>query len=692
MVCIDRGVEQSLSVKSKANLVSTRRCSVLVAVAISTVTAVGVAGAGHETWGRPRGIYGARITSLAVDLARTQIVYAAAADAGVFKTTNGGRTWRPRNEGLEVLNEKVLAIDPQDPDTVYAGLVRTWTPTTGGVFKTTNGGQSWRPMNTGLGGARSVSAVAIDPQTPGTVYVGTSLDEETGRGGGVFKSTNGGRSWFSMTSGLGRPNVYALAIDPSAPETLYAGTDDGGVFKTIDGGRSWRLVSVGIESNWALALAVDPRTPTTVYAGMNGGDDFTGGVFKSIDGGETWAPASNGLDDVYIDALAIDPQNPATMYALGGRSVFKSTDGAQSWREIRGALDRRTSALAIDPRSASTVYVGTRGSSGGPVDGVFKSTDGGGIWRGVSTGIAARSLVSLAVHETRPSIYAATYGDGVFKSSDGGRTWQTLVVGDAWTQVVATDPKTPSTLYVGALDGMFKSNDGGRTWRPASNGLEVDSEPAEVSELAVAPSRPSTLYAGTHGFGVFVSTDGARTWRSATSGLGRVFVRPIVVDPKRSETVYAVGYAGGTGRLYKSTNSGRRWRPLQKGLDGLGIGTLAIDPRSADTLYAGVWRLKGPGGIVKSTDGGESWRIASAGLPRGRRALEALEFDPVRPATLYALVNGAVYRTTNGGARWRRFGEGLPALDFRALELGSNGSVLYAATYRGEIFEHRLRR
>ena len=116
--------------------------SVFAAVAASTLAAVGVAGAGPGTWGSPRGMYGARITSLAVDPERAGIVYVATADAGVFKTTNGGRTWRLLDKGLEELNEKVLAIDPRNPDTVYAGLVRTWTQTTGGVFKTTNGGQA----------------------------------------------------------------------------------------------------------------------------------------------------------------------------------------------------------------------------------------------------------------------------------------------------------------------------------------------------------------------------------------------------------------------------------------------------------------------------------------------------------------------------------------------------------------------
>ena len=664
----------------------------LAGVGLTALLAVGVAGAGAGKWGSPHGMYGARITSLAVDPERAGIVYAATEDAGVFKTTNGGRTWHLLDKGLEEFNEKVLAIDPRNPDTVYAGLVRFWTPTTGGVFKTTNGGRSWRAMNAGLGGARSVSALAIDPQVPATIYAGTIPDQETGRGGGVFKSMNGGRNWTSMSSGLGRRDVWALAIDPGAPQTIYAATDEGGVFKTTDGGRSWRFVSAGIESNWALALAVDRSTPTTVYAGMNGGDDFDGGVFKSIDGGETWAPASNGLDGVYVDALAIDQQNPATVYALGGRSVFKSTDGAQTWSEIRGTLDRRTSALAMDPRSASTVYVGTRGSSGGPVDGVFKSIDSGRSWHGASAGMAARRLVSFAVHRTHASIYAATYGDGVFRSSDGGRTWQALVVGEEFTQDVDIDPKTPSTVYVGTLGGMFKSGDGGQTWRPASRGLEVDYEPAEISEVAIAPSRPSTLYAGTHGQGVFRSTDGARTWRLATTGLGAVFVRPIVVDPRRPETVYAVGYHGGSGRLYKTTNGGRRWQALPQLRGELSVGTLEVDERSPGTLYAAAYHPKGGGGIIKSTDGGESWRLVNVGLPRGRRYVDDFVLDPVRRATVYAMVNGAVYRTTDGGARWRMFGDGLPMLDFRALEFGSNGRRLYAATYRGEVFVQQLRR
>jgi photosystem II stability/assembly factor-like uncharacterized protein len=675
---------------AKARVVSSRHLRAVAAVAVSMLCAVAAAGAGVAKWGPPHGIYGGRITSLAVAPHRTEIVYAATANTGVFKTTNGGRTWRVLDKGPESLNEKVLAIDPNDPNTVYAGLVRTWTPATGGVFKTTDGGRSWRPMNSGLGGARSVSALAVDPQTPATIYAGTIVDEWSERGGGVFKSTNGGRSWRSMTRGIGRRDVWALAIDPSAPETLYAGTDEGGVFKTTDGGLSWHLVSAGIESDWALALAVDPVTPTTVYAGMNGGDDFDGGVFKSIDGGETWAISSNGLDGVYVGALAIDPQNPGIIYALGGRSVFKSVDGAQTWSEIRGSLDRRTSALAIDPRAASTVYVGTHGSSGGPVDGVFKSTDGGGSWHAASTGIVARRVVSFAVHPTHPGIYAATYGDGVFKSTDRGGTWRALVVGDAWTQDVAIDPKTPSTVYVGALDGMFKSSDGGRTWRSSSHGLVVDYVPAEISEVAVAPSHPSTLYAGTHGFGVFRSTDGARTWRPATSGLGRVFVRPIAVDPRRPETVYAV--RGDSGRLYKSTNGGRRWRPLRVGRDGLAVVTLEIDPRSASTLYVGLAHPKGHAGIAKSTDGGENWEMISGGLPRARRSVEDFAFNPIERAALYALVNHAIYRSTDGGSRWRRFGDALPARDFRTLEVGSNGRVLYAATYAGEIFEYRLRR
>jgi hypothetical protein len=158
-----------------------------------------------------------------------------------------------------------------------------------------------------------IYALAVDPNTPTTLYAGTY-------GGGVFKSTDGGATWSAVNTGLSNKSVWALAIDPTAPNTLYAGTY-GGVFKSTDGGASWS--ANGLTGNGVFALAIDPNTPTTLYAGTNGG------VFKSTNSGATWSATGTGPTNVR--ALVIDPTTPTTLYAGTNGGVFKSADGGVNW-------------------------------------------------------------------------------------------------------------------------------------------------------------------------------------------------------------------------------------------------------------------------------------------------------------------------------------------------------------------------
>jgi uncharacterized repeat protein (TIGR02543 family) len=161
--------------------------------------------------------------------------------------------------GPEGGSVEALAIDPQTPDTLYAGTYH-------GVFKSTNGGTNWTAMNTGLTNPY-IRALAINPQTPDTLYAGTYS--------GVFKSTNGGTNWTAMNTGLTYTDVRALAINPQTPDTLYAGTYGGGVFKSTNDGTNWTATNTGLTNPYIRALAVDPQTPDTVYAGTS-----YAGVFK----------------------------------------------------------------------------------------------------------------------------------------------------------------------------------------------------------------------------------------------------------------------------------------------------------------------------------------------------------------------------------------------------------------------------
>ena len=180
-----------------------------------------------------------------------------------------------------------------------------------GVFKSTNGGESWTAINAGLTNT-FVYALAIDPSAPATLYAGTF--------GGVFKSTNGGGSWIAVNTGLTDTGVFALAIDPSAPATLYAGTSNGGVFKSINGGASWTAINTGLTSTEIRALAIDPANPATLYAGTSGG-----GVFKSTNGGASWTAMNAGLTNLYVNALAIDPST-SRVYAGTDGGVYEVHD------------------------------------------------------------------------------------------------------------------------------------------------------------------------------------------------------------------------------------------------------------------------------------------------------------------------------------------------------------------------------
>jgi hypothetical protein len=195
-----------------------------------------------------------------------------------------------------------------------------------------------------------VLALAIDPTHPATVYAGTD-------GQGVFRSENGGTSWAAAASGLTTTHVLALAIDPATPATIYAATNGGGVFRTDDKGVTW--VPAGLPDTRVNCLVVDPATPATLFAGTHGQ-----GVFRSQDSGATWTAVSTNLDNGYVYSLAIDPATPTTLYAgTSGGKVYRSTNAGAWWTRYQWSfIQEDILCLAVDPAVPSTVYVGTGGN------------------------------------------------------------------------------------------------------------------------------------------------------------------------------------------------------------------------------------------------------------------------------------------------------------------------------------------
>jgi hypothetical protein len=332
-----------------------------------------------------------RPESFVFDPRNPKVVYVLAVGSStgtshVFKTIDGGAHWlatAARSSDWMGFDE-ALTADPQHPGTLYAGTELA-------VYKTVDGGDSWRPSNRGLftpprptDRAKGwMLALAVDPADTRIVYAGSDR---------VSKSIDGGRSWKTVfpphATRHPAENVSALAIAPTRPEAIYAITGEfpnpsptpaGGpfsIYKSTDAGATWQATTTVRGSVTQTALAVDPRHPTTVYAAVGAN------VLKTTNAGETWQSIAYGLPlgPGGVRALAVDPRRSGTVYAaLTQGGIYKTTNGGQTWIHATGTMLDMMFAVAVNPARPATIYAAGQSEMGGSPQ-IFKSTDGGHTW------------------------------------------------------------------------------------------------------------------------------------------------------------------------------------------------------------------------------------------------------------------------------------------------------------------------
>ncbi len=327
------------------------------------------------TWAATdKGLVSMLMGPLALAAGNPATLYAVNGDT-IFTSTDRGRTWHQQTTGPDGTDVVTLTVDLRRPRTIVAS---TWS----GLYESNDGGLHWRAIDTGFPG-KLVQAVAIDPQHPSTMYIGACHSEygecDTSSPGGFRKTVDGGATWQPIagvplvTTVVRNGHVLhvtaalrSLAIDPRRGSTVFAGTTRGGIFRSTDAGKSWQRVATrhgepktepgNALPYAALAIEIDPLHPNTVYAASS-----TGGVLKSTDGGTTWATANTGLTNPDMFTLALDPHNPRILFASTYGGVFISTNGAKSWRpDNHGLPAGGVGAFAIDP-AGRTVYAGTNG-------------------------------------------------------------------------------------------------------------------------------------------------------------------------------------------------------------------------------------------------------------------------------------------------------------------------------------------
>ena len=507
------------------------------------------------------------IRALAFDTRDPNIMYAGSLSAGMFKTTNGGQRWK--SIGLTDRNVFKIAIDPLNSQVLYAG-------TTLGITKTEDGGASWKDLGQKVA---FIFCMAVDQRNPDTIYLGTV-------NGTVYRSTDGGRTWESRSSGLPQANIIALATAPNS-DTIYAGADRVGIFKSTDGGLTWRQTAPipGFRVSEITSILVAPDSSAVYAAGIDVG------IFQSTDGGDSWQNAIAGITTLSVRRLAADPTRPSRLYACTvGEGVFKSIDAGASWTAAYQGIGRRSvSAVAVDPRNPDILYAGTQ-------DGLFKSGDGALHWERLVTGLPDEGFTAVAADPGQQGVvYAVGMGGGLFLSADSGATWQRapLPFVSAVPRAVSTG-SAPGIIYIATLgEGFSRSADAGATWS-APAALAIVSPVTMV--IAVDPRNSSTVYAGTAGGGILRSTDGGLEWKPVSKGLDQLFILSLAIDPVDTNTVYAGSSQGG---VFVTSDRGETWSPLRNGLYNLNVPSVLVDPVNHKIVYAGtegggVFRLLRP--------------------------------------------------------------------------------------------------
>jgi len=607
----------------------------------------------------------------------------------------GAPTWNNLGPGGGGWIESICA-SPHDLNELFAGC------DIGGFYRSTDGGKSYRIYNTGLRGY-CPERIVPHPRDPNVIYLGCQS--------GVHKSTDRGRTWQWLRAGFEPKQRYrwsapigALAIDPHAPDTLYAG--------------------IGLPRG---VIYVGPGVPMATFG--------KGAVYKTLDGGRHWVlintPGSLP-QDAWITDLLIHPHDSRHLYLASQHGVYQSHDAGITWqRTISGLAHAHVRRIALCLRQPNVLYLTLRSQPGRQPwqGGVYKSVDGGKQWFPCVKGLKQHvgkpgqpdPMTSnydwLVVHPAHPDIaYVggnAWWSATIFKTTDGGKTWTDIVRrrGDvnidvgwltmfgATVQCLTMSPVDPDVLYYGTDGTIFKTTDAGGHWQQAytrvlpdgrfhTTGLEVTG----LRNIVVHPNNPQRLYFCYQDIGLLISDDGGRSLRRCVKGIEP---RPlnntcfnVVFDPDEPDHCWASfgAWASNQGVVAESTDGGFTWRMRgmpETGLPNARHRILLLDPtspRHARRLMATV----DTHGVFASEDGGRTWQARNSGLPHGN--IRGLVRHPTQSTTYWCALGddgkqpGAVFRTDDVGKTWRRVSRDLMVANVRALAVApSDVQRLYLA-------------
>ena len=551
----------------------------------------------------------------------------------------GSAAWKPI--GPFGGDARSLTADPLDHARMYLGT------RTGQVYMTTDGGRNWSLLE-GLQAPTDwvVDYLEIHPQDHRTVYAAMwSLRDN---GGGVYRSTDSGRSW-ELLRGIEGHSIRAFTIAPSSPNVLVVGTLDG-VFRSRNAGVTWdRISPLGHpEIRNVESVAVDPRDPNVIYAGT------WHLAWKTLNGGESWISIKEGMiDDSDVFSIAINPANPDTVYATACTGIYRSDSAGARWRKIQGipSSSRRTHKLVLDPRDSNILYAGT-------TEGLWRTDNGGESWRRLTSHAWTINSIVLNPHDPQ-HFHVGMDAAGVMETRDGGVRFRSANNGFSQRQIssLVQDPADGGAFYVSVLHdgdfgGVFMLPGPSGEWRQLSAGLEGQ----DVLSLLVVTRPDWKLLAGTPD-GIYEYTRQQPVWRKSArwqiprygNGIRSTIAVRDIYQRAPDEPIYAATSAG----LFES-NDAITWNPLFLAGETDGFYSVAVaGPAGHRFLVANSV------GLTISRDGGRSW--SPVALDGGRPIrVRSLASGPARPQLVLAGTEAGLFRSTNAGLTWRKAGRGLP--------------------------------
>ncbi|HEY7575644.1 MAG TPA: hypothetical protein VIB08_10805, partial [Thermoanaerobaculia bacterium] len=586
--------------------------------------------------------------------------------AGTALAQPVGTNWRFNGPGSLSVGRFSVAVDPIDPDLVYLG-----SRLSPAFYVSSDGGKTWRSEGAGIGYASPdpssktlfkprVEVVAIDPFDRDTIYLGTS--------DGLFRRKNPSEPWVKVVRPQMSAGVQSIAFCASHPNVMYLGSKHDGIHKTTDGGQTWtKTPGIGFVAD-VYSLFVDPNDPDVAVAV----DTYTS-VRKTTDGGENWYWSIDGLFDGSILPDVYDlvrhTTQPKTFYIATDKGIYRSTDGAESWVEIRDGYFRE---VALDPANPQRIYAVDNDGR------LHKSVDGGAVW--TLGPLVAWPDAQIAVAPSASNVLYLAKNSDISKSVDGGTTFEGI--GSDLGRVGLTGLATsPGKIFAGSFfhNGLHRSETSGDGWEIVSDGLP--NADAAMDQFATDAVDPDTVFAGGEAQkGVYKSTNGGDTWGPSNTGLpANCTVEVLAAHPLVSGTVYAGIYPPG---IYKSVDAGGHWTPAQAGLPaGQTISFIAINPAAPSVLYAATFDSNAyQASVSRSSDGGASWTPASTGLP-DETTINGLVMTP---GVVWAGTGKGLYRRADSGGSWTPVLTGLPANAYvgpLAYDSGSGaGRYLGAAT------------